>query len=340
MSSTKQVGDAPEAIGLLGPLAIGPREPLSDVSGALKGDGQTEVIDCLVIGAGPAGLTAGIYLKRFLRSVRLMEDGHSRARWIPRSHNFPGFVGGISGEELLSRLRAQFASFGGQVVHAHVEEIGKDTEGMFSVRTADQLVKARTVLLSTGIVDHVPALDGVEELRSRGLLRQCPICDGYDFRGTHLGVIGTGEHGVREALFLRTFSDNISLMGLPDGDALTPSQFERLQTNQVKCIFGTLAEARPQPDGQVRVRMQDGACHDFDVLYDALGARPRSELGLNLGAQVDEQGRLIVDSHGETSVSGMFAAGDVVVGLDQLAVAAGHAAIAATAIHNRLACRI
>jgi thioredoxin reductase (NADPH) len=292
------------------------------------------IIDCLVVGAGPAGLTAALYLRRFHRRVIVADAGASRALRIPKSHNYPGFPDGVTGAELLDRLRRQFADVGGEVARARVTGIVQG-DGGFVADVAGARIMARNVLLATGVVDNEPPLPGVEALRAAGLLRQCPICDGYEHTGRRIGVVGRGEHGVRETLFLRDFSDDVWFVGVGERD-LDEAACRALADRGVSCILGGVLELGCLRDGGVRLAMRDGGEHRFDVLYSALGARPQSHLAAALGARLDECANVVVDAHCATGIPGLYAAGDVVSALDQIAVATGHAAIAATAIHNRL----
>jgi thioredoxin reductase (NADPH) len=295
--------------------------------------GRPVAVECLVVGAGPAGLAAAIYLKRFHRSVRVVDDGDSRALRIPRSHNYPGFPDGIRGSELLERLRRQLTNVQGDVQAASVSAI-EARDGGFVAELGGERVVARTVLLATGVCDNEPELPGVDALRERGLLRQCPICDGYEHSGRSIGVIGRGEHGVREALFIRDFSDDVRYVS--DGAELSDDACRRLALQGVRVLPGRARVACPDDRGGVRLVMEAGETHRLDVLYAALGTRPRAHLAAELGARLDDAGNVVVDAHCRTDVEGLYAAGDVVSALDQLAVAAGHAAIAATAIHNAL----
>jgi thioredoxin reductase (NADPH) len=295
-----------------------------------------ELLDCLVIGAGPAGLTAGLYLRRFHRRVALLDGGDARALRIPRSHNVPGFPQGIPGPELLALLRAQLSQVGGEVARGRVLRLERHADGHFSAHCADRVLQAKTVLLATGAQDHEPEAPGIPELRRRGLLRQCPICDGFEFTGQRIAVIGRGAHGVRECLFIRRFSERLCFIALGGDEEVEPALVQRLHEAGVACVGRGVAEAVPHPQGGVQLRTADGALHHVDVVYAALGCHPRAELGVALGARLDGGGNLVTDSHGRTGIAGLYAAGDVTGGLDQIVVAAGQAAIAATAIHNSL----
>ena len=266
--------------------------------------------DAVVVGAGPAGLTAAIYLGRFRRRVLVLGAGRARANWIPESHNTPGFPDGVGGPEFLRRLTDQAAQFGVEIRETRAERL-THADGMFKVTGPAGAVQASAVLVATGVLDRMPVLPGLEAAVRRSLVRMCPICDAYEAIGERIAVLGDGGHSEREAAFLRTYSDQVTVIGEQAGD---------LELTQ-DAIQWTGA---------------DGARETFDRLYLALGCEPQSALAAACGARCDESGNLVVDGHQMTSVDGLFAAGDVVRGLNQIAVATGEAAIAATAIHNRL----
>lgn len=295
------------------------------------------MIDCLIVGAGPAGLTAGIYLRRFHRSVCIVDNSQSRAARIPLSHNYPGFPDGVNGKQLLELLRQQLAQFGGSITQGTVTELKKISEDEFTAEFSGQTISARNVLLATGIVDIEPDLAGYETVRTSDLVRFCPICDGFEFTDQRIGIIGRGKHGVRECEFIKNFSHRLSYISLDATDAIRAAT-QKLRDANITVIgghggriFGNSNESK-----NIGIETVDGVLHEFDIIYCALGCKVRSALALSLGALHDDQDCLVVNDQLETSIKGFFAAGDVVSSLDQLAVATGQAAIASTAIHNRL----
>ncbi len=303
-------------------------------------------LDCLVIGAGPAGLTAATYLARFRRSVALVSFGQSRARYIPVSHNCPGFPFGISGTDLLAKLAAQASQFGVDVLEARVQRIERTAHG-FLAHSDHQRWAARTLLLATGIVDRLPPVTHIEKGIADAVVRICAVCDGYEAKDHRIVVYGPPASVVAHASFLRTYSHDVTVV-LSESAPLKPA--DRLLAaelgiavlptpSRIKLIKGAGKSHDGKPGGKAIVGCEviwPDRTATFDALYPVLGADAKAGLATALGAQVDANGELIVDGFLQTSVDALYAAGDVVSALNQISVAVGHAAIAATAIHHRL----
>jgi thioredoxin reductase (NADPH) len=158
------------------------------------------MLDCLIIGGGPAGLTAAIYLARYRRAAVLVDDGASRAALIPASHNYPGF-NGIAGPDLLVRLREQALLYGAKLEHGRVTTLQRRPRGGFRVRWDDKEIAARTVLLATGLIDERPKVEGLGSGVYDGAVRFCPICDGFEAMDRRIGVLGSADEAGRKALF-------------------------------------------------------------------------------------------------------------------------------------------
>lgn len=293
----------------------------------------SDVLDCVIVGAGPAGLVAALYLQRFHRRVRIVDAGGGRAQRISCSHNVAGFPDGISGPALLERMTQHLRQVGGQVVQGRVRGLRWLGDAGFAVEMDGETWISRTVMLCTGVRDRLPALAGAAATEAAGLLRYCPVCDGYEHTGKRIGVLGDSPHGIREAAFLKHFSPRVCFIAV-DGRAgeLGPT----LQSAGVAALPGRPMQLAAGPQGGVVVTMENGDAHGFDVVYAALGIDPGNELLAGLDVRLDEVGNIVVDAHGRTGVSGLYAAGDVVRALDQISVAAGQAAIAATDIHQWL----
>ncbi len=286
-------------------------------------------VDCLIIGGGPAGLTAAIYLARYRRHACLIDAGQSRAALIPETHNYPGFTG-ISGPELLRRLREQALLHGAHLENGSVLSIARRPEdGVFLAVTAEEQVAATTVLLATGLVDECPVIEGFSHDRYTGPVRFCTICDGFEALDKRVGVLGSMASASRKGLFMRTYSRRVVLFPTDGGDA--PADLHGADVT----IAGKPIRIE-RTDQTVLVTAEDGIRHCVDVLYPALGCKVNSELGILLGASCDREGMIKVDAHQKSSVDGLYAAGDVVTDLHQITVATSHAAIAATRVHNLL----
>lgn len=295
-------------------------------------------VDCLIIGAGPAGLTAAVYLARYRRSLLLVDRGDSRALRIARSHNWPGYPDGIAGAELLEQLREQAARHGVEVQRATVQQLDHDGTHFVAELDSGQL-RAGRVILATGIVDHMPGTAHDEQAIRDGLLRLCPLCDAFEATGQRLAVLGPACAALNHALFLRTYSADVTLLA---ASAAAPPSAAQLQQLQEAGIHHPDAAMSSIEYGarEVRIGLQDGSRYCFDAVYAFLGCRVNSQLAQGLGAAVDDDAAVRVDAHQQTSIAGLYAIGDVVSAVNQIATAVGHAAVAATHVHNSLPRRL
>lgn len=296
---------------------------------------QDQPLDCVVVGAGPAGLTAAIYLARFRRRFLVVDSGASRAAWIPCSRNHPGFPEGVRGETLLARMRRQAERFGARIAVAHVDEL-TPCAGGFRLASGGEALVARKVIMATGVVDNEPAIPGVEAAIARGLVRVCPICDGYEVIGQSVAVLGDDVHAAREALFLTTYTDAVTLIHVGPPQALAGGERQALAAAGVEVVEAAIESVVLDAGRLAALCFAAGHPRRFDAVYSALGVTPRTSLAIGAGARLDEAGRLYVGERQETSVPGLYAAGDVVRGLNQISTAEGEGAVAATDVHNAL----
>lgn len=296
---------------------------------------MVEKTECVVIGGGPAGLTAAIYLARFCRQVVVIDAGNSRASMIPRSRNHAGFPDGIGGPALLERMRDQATQFGAQIRVGEVRDIEMIADG-YRMQTDDGPLEARAVLIATGVVNRRPPLD--EETHERalqaGLLRYCPICDAFEVRDQRVAVLGADGHGVAEALFLSTYSDKVTLLTLiaTDLDAGDRADLDRAGIKVEPCPVSAFDFA----EDTLSATFADGHDRTFDTLYPALGSNGNCALLQALDISLADEQCVPADDHQRLNDRGLYAAGDIVAALDQISVAMGHGAIAATTMHNDL----
>ncbi|MEA1013361.1 NAD(P)/FAD-dependent oxidoreductase [Sphingosinicella sp. LY1275] len=293
--------------------------------------------DCLVIGGGPAGLTAAIYLTRFHLSLKVVDAGKSRASLIPCTHNHAGFPDGISGQELIARMTGQARKYGASIETGRVTRLDR-IEGGFEAEWGSGWVRAKTVLLATGVANRRPPMD--EDLHdvalAQGLIRYCPICDGFEVTDKRVGVIGDDSHGVAEAVFLRGYTSDVTLIA-PHSELrdLKQQDWEKLERYGIETVNGP-CQAVAAEGKCITVDTAEGH-YTFDSIYPALGSDVHSHLAKMVGADLAESGCILVDSHQRSSVPGLYAAGDVVIGLDQISHAMGEGGVAATTIRNDLA---
>lgn len=293
-------------------------------------------LDAIIVGAGPAGLTAATYLARYRRRIAVIDAGHSRARWIPESHNCPGFPSGVSGTSLLHKLHEQAEQYGVRIECDRVVALRREPGGFQAVDNGGASWRSRFVILATGILDKMPVMEAIEEAVASGALRLCAVCDGYEASDERIAVYGPMEEAIGHAVFLRTFSRRVSVLptestppavqGAARAREAGISILPRPRTLRYLAGTGCSVEfSGPAAANQI-----------FDTLYPVLGSESQSVLAIALGANADATAQLIVDADLQTSVDGLYAIGDVVSALNQISVAVGHAAIAASAIHSRL----
>jgi thioredoxin reductase (NADPH) len=294
-------------------------------------------LDCLVIGGGPAGLTAAIYLSRYHLDIMVVDGGKSRAAWIPTSHNHAGFPDGINGKELLKRMCDQARLYGTRIKDGQVTRLEKGEDGLFTAEWGSGPVRARSILLATGVTNRRPPMD--EELHdaamAEGLIRYCPICDGYEVTDKAIGVIGNPDRGPGEAIFLRSYTADITLID-PDGPTeVSAEDRKRLEEAGIKIVDGPVSMIEPG-EGEIHLDTPAG-CLTFASIYPALGSDTHVGLAEMLGLKLSEDCCIVTDDHQRTSLAGVYAAGDVVKGLDQISHAMGEGGVASTTIRNDLA---
>ena len=296
-----------------------------------------EALDCLIIGGGPAGLTAAIYLSRFHLRIMVVDGGKSRAAWIPTSHNHAGFPDGINGAKLLDLMKEQAQLYGTRIETGQVTRLEREDGGLFVAEWGSGPVEARTVLLATGVTNRRPPMDPAlhDEALASGLIRYCPICDGYEVTDKKVAVIGSSGGGAAEAIFLRSYTADLTLVA-PDGPHdLSEEERAELGAGGVALVDGPIEAIEPETESISIV--VDGRRHDFASIYPALGSDTHTQLAEMVGARLSEDQCIGVDFRQRTSVDGLYAAGDVVHGLDQISHAMGEGGVAATTIRNDLA---
>jgi thioredoxin reductase (NADPH) len=204
------------------------------------------------------------------------------------------------------------------------------SEDRFTALGSGPSITASRVVLATGLVDRALEIPGLRPAIAEGMIRYCPICDGYEATDQRIGVLGTADIACNKAIFPRTFSKRVTLLAA--GDRPADDKVCRELANAGVRLPAAYADGFERQNREIVATMSDGSRETFDVIYQILGCDVCSELAAELGARHTEIGCIEVDAHQQ----GLYAAGDVVSDLHQLAVGTGHAALAATHIHNSL----
>ena len=203
---------------------------------------STDPWDCIIVGGGPAGLTAAIYLARFRRSVLLVDAGDSRAALIPRSHNHPGYPGGIHGAALLAHMRQQAQDLRVPFLETTVTGMRRVPQGFLA--EAGQRMTAGTVILATGVRDHMPPVPEALQHVREGLIRQCPVCDAYELIDRSVAVIGSDRQAAAEALFMRHYTADLVILTLGEPVDLTPDATQKLCDAGIAVIVASVRNIR------------------------------------------------------------------------------------------------
>ncbi|ASY73272.1 NAD(P)/FAD-dependent oxidoreductase [Sinorhizobium fredii] len=290
------------------------------------------IYDCIVVGGGPAGLAASVYLARLNRRVVVVDKGNSRASLIPRSYNHPAFPDGVPGQVLLDRMHEQASRFGVEHIAGRADRL-EQIDDAFRCIAAGQSLQSRAIICATGLVDVLPPWPHATELVRNGNLRVCPICDGYEIGGAPVVVIGNSRRAMKEAAFLLSFTDDVTVATLgAELEGLSPADLKQ----PIRLVTARLTRHRPVPEDRIALEFHDGTMMEAVAVYSALGCRPQSLLARALGVKLDEEGRIPTDQHQRTDIRRFYAIGDVVTGLNQMGVAMAQGEIAAVAAHNDL----
>jgi thioredoxin reductase (NADPH) len=293
------------------------------------------VLDCIVIGGGPAGLVTAIYLKRFRRDILLVDNNDSRVKIVPTIRNLVGYADGISGKNLLHRLYKQAHKYNVPTLKgiAQVFRNGK----LFKVKVDNQIFLTKNVVLATGFKDKQPEGIDVPYLCEMGAIAYCPICDGFDHSDQAIGILINSSDGFHKLRFLYNFTKRLHIILIRN--IIIPARHrEKIKKYKVKVHQGELQNLGYNTrTKQLSVKLKGHRLFEIDMAYVALGIKvPKDAVEHLNNLRRTKDGLIIVSPHQETSIKGIYAVGDCAKALAQISVAVGHAARAATHIHNQL----
>ena len=294
---------------------------------------QPDDYDALIIGGGPAGLSAAVYLARSLRAVAVFDcDRPARSDWVQVNHNYFGFPGGISIIELGKRGREQAEQFGARVFLAEVTSLAR-VDGRFEATADGEVVRGRAVILATGVRDRWVEFPGYEEFIGRSM-HWCIVCDGYEMRGQRVLIVGDDEHAAAVALQMCRFTDRVTLLIHADAPPIPEPLHAELARSGIRCVTGEIATARAREPGYFEaVVLAGGEEIELDHLFSEQGAEPNVALAQALGMALTDEGYIRVDTEARTSIPLIYAAGDVTRLFSHQVVTAAHeGATAATTL--------
>lgn len=306
----------------------------------VKERGQDAPYDCIVIGAGPAGLSASLFLARYLRRTLTFHHNSPRNEY---AHGVHGFLGhdGIAPAELLARGRDEVTSYGGLIVEACVNAVETVSPERFRVYAGpegseSQVFEARRLLLATGLRDLTPDCPGFREFYGSSV-HHCPDCDGYEVKDKRVAVLGRGDNLFGFAANLLTWTSQLTLLT----DRSEISNHDRSKLAGLDVAIRTEAVAALEGDKSTRqlqrVVFSEGEPLECDALFFNLGTELATNFHETLGCRLDpECGLVWVDDTRQTSVQGVYAAGDITPKSQLAVVAAAEGAMAAIHIHRSL----
>ncbi len=266
--------------------------------------------EALVIGGGPAGLSAALYLARYNRTVALFDTGHGRSSWHQINHNYLGFPGGVPARQLRELGRQQLAEYAQVTVLEHKIERLERQNGNFIAFSQAGEWHGQAVIICTGVIDHYPHFDGWQEYVGRSMF-WCITCDGYGCRDARVVVVGNTSQAACEALQLRRFTNHLTVM-TDSRECTIDEKFQRrLAAAQIPLIHDKIDSAIGK-DGQFEALFTKGGQRiELDQLFCQHGATPQTKLAEDLGVLVSRDGYICVDTEQKTNVTGVYAAGDV-----------------------------
>jgi len=265
--------------------------------------------ECVVVGAGPAGLSAAVYMGRFRRRTLVLDCGDGRWSYGQVNENYLGFPSGVSALRLHALGRAQAQRFGVTFREAEVEAVRAVGAG-FRLATTAGALRARTLIWAAGVRDRWPDFRGARRLVGRHLF-WCIVCDGWRTRERRVLLLGDTDKSARTTLQFLTYTPHVTLVADRRPVRLSARARAKLATAGVTLIEGRVARVVGTRDAVERVVLEDGRRVEADILFSLLGSVPRTELLGALPVALAGNGHVRIDDKNHTSLPGFFAAGDV-----------------------------
>lgn len=286
-------------------------------------------VDAVVVGGGPAGLAAATWLGRYRRSVLVVDSREYRSRMVERSH---GYLGRDPQRpvDLIARGREEALAYPTVTIRPGCVQVVRRGDGRFDVTVDGEQVTAHRVVLACGVKDALPEVAGFDEHYGASVFH-CPACDGYEARDRDVVAIGWDPQLVGFASTLLNWAKSVTVV--TNGQRFQGEQAcrDKLAEQRIPLLECDVVEFVGQRGDLTGIRLDDGQLIPTSLVFFSIAHQPRTELAERIGCRLDEEGYVVVDAQGETDVPGIYAAGDLVPGLQLVQVAAGSGAVAGVA---------
>ena len=276
--------------------------------------------DVIVIGSGPAGITAAIYAKRRKLSILVISKGNGALQKTEKIDNYYGFENGISGEELYENGIKQAKNLGIDFIEDEVINIKYINQ--FTVETVNSKYEAKAVILATGVSRNVPNIKGIKEFEGKGV-SYCAVCDSFFYKDKDVAVLGDGNYAIHEFETLKPVASSVTI--LTNGNTMVENRDSSIEVNSKK-----IREFRGDTKLE-EVEFEDNTIQSLNGVFIAIGTASSSDLARKIGARI-ENNNIIVNENMETTVPGLFACGDCTGGLLQISKAVYEGAKAGLAV--------
>ena len=276
--------------------------------------------DVIVIGSGPAGITAAIYAKRRNLSILVISKGIGALQKTEKIDNYYGFENGISGKELYENGIKQAKNLGIDFIEDEIINI--EYINQFTIETVNSKYEAKAVILATGVSRNVPNIKGIKEFEGKGV-SYCAVCDSFFYKGKDVAVLGDGNYAIHEFETLKPIASSVTI--LTNGNAMVENRNSSIEVNNKK-----IREFRGDTKLE-EVEFEDNTIQNLNGVFIAMGTASSSDLARKIGARI-ENNNIIVNENMETTVPGLFACGDCTGGLLQISKAVYEGAKAGLAV--------
>ena len=276
--------------------------------------------DVIVIGSGPAGITAAIYAKRRSLSILVISKGMGALQKAEKIDNYYGFENGISGKALYENGIKQAKNLGIDFIEDEVINI--EYINQFTIETVNSKYEAKAVILATGVSRNVPNIKGIKEFEGKGV-SYCAVCDSFFYKGKDVAVLGDGNYAIHEFETLKPIASSVTI--LTNGNTMVENRDSSIEVNSKK-----IREFRGDTKLE-EVEFEDNTIQNLNGVFIAMGTASSSDLARKIGARI-ENNNIVVNENMETTVPGLFACGDCTGGLLQISKAVYEGAKAGLAV--------